>query len=89
MVSINIKHELSIYDLDGKWNDFIGVQKEVISVLKEEGYFAGSSIINHETGMIIRLTSRGIKETIGNGKRFQNLPKIVKQQKVSFLYSSY
>ena len=35
--------------------------------------------------MIIRLTPRGIKETIGKGNRFQNLPRVVKQQKIATL----
>lgn len=83
MVSISLQEELSMYSLDGKWNDYIGVQKEVISVLKKKGYFNEISITNNETAMRIRLTAKGIKETIGNGKRFQNLPKIVKQQKVA------
>lgn len=85
MVSISMQEELSIYSLEGKWNDYIGVQKEVISILKKVGYFEKDSIKNNETGMMIRLTAKGIKETIGNGKRFQNLPKIVKQQKVATL----
>ena len=87
MVSINVQKELSIYNLEGKWNDYIGVQKEVISVLKKENYFSNKDIINLETGMLIRLTSKGIKETLGSGKRFQSLPKIVKQQKIATLKS--
>lgn len=83
MVSISMEQELSLYNLEGKWNDYVGVQKEVISVLKENGYFEKKDIINVETKMVIRLTSKGIKETIGKGKRFQNLPKKVKQQKVA------
>lgn len=87
MVSINIMEELAIYSLDGKWNDYIGVQKEVISVLKKRGYFDVDSVTNDETGMVIRLTAKGIKETIGKGKRFQNLPKHVKQQKIATIRS--
>ena len=85
MESICMEQELSIYNLDRKWNDFVGVQKEIISVLKEKGYFENRDIVNLETGMLVRLTPRGIKETIGNGKRFQNLPKAVKLQKVATL----
>jgi len=32
MISINSKDELSLYNLEGKWNDYIGVQKEVVAV---------------------------------------------------------
>ncbi|MBQ7833761.1 MAG: hypothetical protein IJ336_09340 [Lachnospiraceae bacterium] len=62
MVSISMQEELSMYSLDGKWNDYIGVQKEVISVLKKKGYFNEISITNNETAMRIRLTAKGIKK---------------------------
>lgn len=45
MVSINSKDELSLYNLEGKWNDYIAVQKEVIGVLKSENFFEQSSIL--------------------------------------------
>lgn len=82
MESISTKLELSIYNLDRKWNDYIGAQKEIISTLKKENYFENNDIVNIQTGMVVRLTPKGIKETIGKGKRFQSLPKAVKQQKV-------
>lgn len=85
MISICMEKELSLYNLEGKWNDYIGVQKEVIAVLKKLDYFKQDNIINLETEMMIRLTTKGIKETLGKGKRFQNLPKVVKQQKVATL----
>lgn len=85
MESISMTEELSLYNLEGKWNDYIGVQKEIVSVLKRVGYFEERDVVNDETGMIIRLTSKGIKETIGKGKRFQNLPRAVKQQKIATL----
>ena len=85
MISINSKDELSLYNLEGKWNDYIGVQKEVISVLREEKFFEQVSVLNDKTNMDIRLTTRGIKETIGNGTRFQYLPKEVKIQKIVIL----
>lgn len=37
MIYINRKDELSKYNLDKKWNDFIAVQKEVIATLKRDG----------------------------------------------------
>lgn len=33
----------------------------------------------------VRITAKGVKETLGKGKRFQNLPKIFKQQKIATL----
>lgn len=85
MISVNTEMELSNYNLDGKWNDYIAVQKEVIAVLKQKEYFETTDIINQKTGMVIRVTTKGIKETLGAGKRFQALPKILKQKKVAIL----
>lgn len=82
MESISTKQELSIYYLDGKWNDYVGVQKEVLRVLRKEGYFSDNEIINKKTGMRIKINAKGIKETLGTGKRFQSLPKILKQYKI-------
>lgn len=85
MICINSEYEISLYNLEGKWNDYIAVQKKVIGVLKEENFFEQSSILNEKTNMIVRLTTRGIKETLGNGTRFQYLPKAVKIQKIATL----
>ena len=82
MTYICMEEELSKFDLEGKWNDYIGMQKEIIRVLKKNGYFDCQSIQNDETGMEIRITPKGIKETFGKGNRFQTLPKLVKKYKV-------
>ena len=39
MESISMAKELSLYNLEGKWNDYIGGQKEVLRVLREIGFF--------------------------------------------------
>lgn len=83
MVSIDLDTELSTFDLEGKWNDYIGVQKAVIPVLKEEGYFTGKKIVNKSSGMLVGITTSGIKETIGPGKRFQSLPRSLKELKIA------
>lgn len=83
MISINTKDELSLYNLDGKWNDYIAVQKEVLRVLREEKFFERSEVINDKSALIIRVTSKGIRETLGNGNRFQTLPKMLKKNKVA------
>lgn len=75
MIKINKEYELSRFNLSQKWNDFIAVQKEVISSLRQEGYFDNTNVINKKTGMIIRVTTKGIKESLGAGKRFQSLQK--------------
>lgn len=83
MISINTAEELSIYNLEGKWNDYIGVQKEVLEVLRKEGYFEQKEVKNDESDLMIRITSKGIRETLGNGNRFQTLPKKLKEYKVA------
>ena len=85
MISINTKDELSLYDLEGKWNDFIAVQKEIIAVLKSEKYFDDNVINNINSGLNIKINPKGIKETIGAGKRFQRLPRKLKEYKISTL----
>ena len=85
MDNINMKEELTRYNLEGKWNDYIAVQKEILQVLKKEGFFEDNEIINKETGMQVRINTKGIKETLGPGKRFQALPKKLKQYKIATL----
>lgn len=85
MISIHVDEELAQYNLEGKWNDYIGVQKEVLGILRREGFFLENEVYNKETGMSIKINPKGIKETIGKGKRFQALPKKLKRYKVATL----
>lgn len=55
MESICKKDELLRYNLEGKWNDYIGVQKEVLKVLRKENFFTDDKVINHQTGMVIKI----------------------------------
>lgn len=87
MISINTAEEISLYDLEGKWNDYIGVQKEVLKVLREEEYFTESNITNIQSNMCVRITTKGIRETLGNGNRFKALPKKLKVLKVATIRS--
>lgn len=51
MVSVNMEYELSKYNLDKKWNDYIAVQKEVISVLRQyPAVVAGPPKLYYNTG---------------------------------------
>ena len=85
MENINMEKELAIYNLEGKWNEYIGIQKEVLQVLREEKFFTDNEVINKKTGMHIKINSKGIKETLGTQKRFQALPKKLKKYKISTL----
>ncbi|MBE5951152.1 MAG: hypothetical protein E7260_06095 [Lachnospiraceae bacterium] len=79
---ICLQEELERYDLMGKWNDYIGVQKEVIEVLRKEDFFEKNGVVTGNSGITVRITAKGVKETLGTGKRFQALPKALKELKV-------
>lgn len=81
IIEIDIINEIKSLGLENKLNDYIGVQKAVIPKLEEENFFG--EVINEETGMIIDITKKGIKETFGSGKRFQNLPRALKELKIA------
>lgn len=65
MKEIDMEKELSLYNLEGKWNDYIGIQKEVLKVLRKEDFFCNNEVINKETGMCVKINAKGIKETLG------------------------
>jgi len=82
---IKLCEELASYDVDKKWNDYIGLQKSIIDTLRSEGFFENNVVENKESGMLVRITTKGIKETLGAGKRFQSLPKVLKELKIATL----
>ena len=84
-LDINIEEEIKNFDVEHKMNDYIGVQKIILPKLEKQGFFR--EIVNEESGMIIEITRKGIKETLGNGKRFQSLPKALKELKIATLRS--
>lgn len=53
MESISTEKELSIYHLDRKWNDYVGVQKEVLRVLREEKLFEQNEVVNRQSVSIV------------------------------------
>lgn len=86
-ITINLSSELLSYNLTGKWNDYIHVQKTVIGVLKSEGFFENNVVTNTDSGMIIRISTKGIRETLGSSSRFQTLPRELKELKIATLRS--
>lgn len=83
MVTIDLGKELARYNLTGTWNDYIGVQKEILRVLRKDKYFESSIITNRETGMQIVISPKDVRETFGKGNRFQSLPRELKEYKVA------
>ena len=82
---VDIPKEISSYGVEQKMNDYIGLQKTIIPILEAEGFFR--EIINEETGMVIEITKKGIKETLGSEKRYQNLPRKLKELKIATIRS--
>ncbi|MBQ7954206.1 MAG: hypothetical protein IJ282_00495 [Lachnospiraceae bacterium] len=87
-IKINRTQELLSYNLDGKWNDYIAVQKNIIRTMKQEKFFEKySSVRNLQSGIDIRITTKGIKETFGPGLRYKYLPRELKELKVAVVRS--
>lgn len=83
VLHLHLNDELQNYNLHGKWNDYIAVQKEVLRVLRDANFFDKNLIVHKDSGMIIKITPRGIRETFGNGKRFNATSKSTKKRKVA------
>lgn len=83
VLDINIQNEISSFGVEQKMNDYIGMQKVVLPELEKQGLFR--EVINKESGMIIEITKKGIKETFGSGNRFQSLPRKLKELKIATL----
>ena len=70
-LDINIGEEIRNLGVGEKMNDYIGVQKIIPPILEQQDFFG--EIVNDESGMVIEITRKGIKETLGNGKNSQLL----------------
>ena len=80
-LNININEEVKSYKIEDKLNDYIAVQKQVIPILENENFYG--CVKNNATGMEIDIGKKGIKETLGSGKRFQVLPRELKLLKIA------
>lgn len=84
-LNVNIEEEVKSYGVEDKLNDYIAVQKQVIPILEKENFYG--YVKNETTGVEIDIGKKGIKETLGSGKRFQTLPRIIKMLKIATLRS--
>ena len=69
-----------------KLNDYIHVQKQVLSTLTNEGFFGDTGSLQvkvESTGAIIDIGRKGIRETLGIGNRFATLPRELKLYKLA------
>ena len=74
-----------------KLNDYVHVQKQVLEKLKSNGFFSDKggkslTVVNDESGMVVEIAPKGIKETFGKGNRFETLPREIKLAKLSTIY---
>lgn len=84
-LQIDIQKEISSYNIEQKMNDYIGLQKAILPILEQEGFF--KEVINEETGMVIEVTKKGMKETLGSGRRYQKLTRKLKELKIAIIRS--
>ncbi len=84
-LQIDIQKEISSYNIEQKMNDYIGLQKTILPILEQEGFF--KEVINEETGMTIEITKKGIRETLGSGNRYQKLTRKLKELKIALIRS--
>lgn len=84
-IEVDIDRELKEFGVVNKLNDYIGVQKQILKQLDKEKFFC--EVQNEDSGMFIEITRKGIKETLGSGKRFQTLPRIIKELKIATIHS--
>ena len=80
-LNINIDEEVKSFNVEDKLNDYIAVQKQVIPILEKENFYG--YVENEATGMEIDIGKKGIKETLGSGRRFQALPRVIKEIKIA------
>lgn len=85
-INIDVETELKLFGVETKFNDYIGMQKAILNILRNENFFDNNVVVNIDTGMIISITAKGIKETLGSGMRFQNLPRDLKRLKVATIH---
>lgn len=57
-------------------------ENERLKVLREENFFENNIVYNSQTGMRITISPKDIRETLGNGNKFQRLPRELKVYKV-------
>ena len=84
-LKVDIDEEISYFGVENKLNDYIGVQKAVLEKLDNENFY--TDVVNEATGVKISIGRKGIKETLGSGKRFQTLPRDIKKLKIATLHS--
>ena len=90
-VDINSNEKLEKYGIPNTartLNDFVNVQKRVISTLDNDNFFNQNNkniVVNADTDILVAITKDGIRETLSSGKRYFSLPRKIKTAKIAVI----
>ena len=90
-VDINSNEKLDKYGIPNTartLNDFVYIQKKVISTLDNDNFFNQSNkniVVNADTDIVVAITKDGIRETLSSGKRYFSLPRKIKTAKIAVI----
>ena len=90
-VDINSNEKLDKYGIPNTartLNDFVYIQKKVISTLDNDNFFNQSNkniVVNADTNIVVAITKDGIRETLSSGKRYFSLPRKIKTAKIAVI----
>ena len=69
-------------------NDFVNIQKRVISTLDNDNFFNQNNkniVVNADTDIVVAITKDGIRETLSTEKRYFSLPRKIKTAKIAVI----
>ena len=88
-VDINSNEKLEKYGIPNTartLNDFVNIQKRVISTLDNDNFFNQNNkniVVNADTDIVVAITKDGIRETLSTEKRYFSLPRKIKTAKIA------
>lgn len=90
-VDINSNEKLDKYGIPNTartLNDFVYIQKKVISTLDNDNFFNQNNkniVVNADTDIVVAITRNGIRETLSIEKRYAKLPRKIKAAKIAVI----
>lgn len=90
-VDINSNEKLDKYGIPNTartLNDFVNIQKRVISTLDNDNFFNQNNkniVVNADTDIVVSITRNGIRETLSIEKRYVKLPRKIKAAKIAVI----
>lgn len=92
-VDINSNEKLEKFGISNTanaLNDFVYIQKRVISTLDNDNFFNQNNkniVVNADTDIVVSITKNGIRETLSTEKRYFSLPRKIKTAKIAVIDS--